>query len=85
MNVSAWATIFFGELSNRLDRAVSYTPDGAGNFDSTEPELRVLGSDDTFMSVWTNAGIAWDGPATQEAAVDAAGEVGELIARRGKR
>ena len=82
VNVSGWATIFFGELSSRLGRTVTYAPDGAGNFDSTEPELRVLGSDDTFMSVWTNAGIAWDGPATQEAAVEAAAEVRELIARR---
>ncbi|MEA2785363.1 MAG: hypothetical protein QOF71_1467 [Candidatus Eremiobacteraeota bacterium] len=85
VNVSGWATIFFAELSNRLDRSVSYSPDGAGNFDATEPELRVLGEGDTFMSVWINAGIAWDGPATRKAAVDAAVEVVELIARRRER
>jgi hypothetical protein len=82
MNVSDWANAFFGELSKLRGFAISYAPDGAGNFDSTNPKLRVVGSDDTFMSVWTNYGIAWDGPATRKGAVDAALELQHIIRSR---
>ncbi len=77
MTVAEWAHVFFAELSKRVGRSIPYTADADGNFESRDPELRVVGCNDDFMSVWTSKGVAWDDKDTRQGAIDAASILAE--------
>jgi hypothetical protein len=74
MMVGDWAEAFFRKLSRILERTVSYAPDGFGSVDSRDPDLRIVGSDDCFMSIWSSDGIVWDSDGSRESAVEAAAD-----------